>query len=65
MAEATGFDPANKIVKTSHGDISYDYLIIATGATKLFWYEICRRTFLSNESFTRKHITSQSSYSYI
>lgn len=33
MAEATGFDPANKIVKTSHGDISYDYLIIATGAT--------------------------------
>ena len=33
MAEATGFDSANKIVKTSHGDISYDYLIIATGAT--------------------------------
>lgn len=33
MAEAVGFDPANKIVKTSHGDVSYDYLIIATGAT--------------------------------
>lgn len=33
MAEATGFDPANKIVKTNHGDVSYDYLIIATGST--------------------------------
>ena len=33
MAKATGFDPANKIVKTDHGDISYDYLIIAAGAT--------------------------------
>lgn len=33
MAEATGFEPENKIVKTTHGDVSYDYLIIATGAT--------------------------------
>ena len=33
MAEATGFDPENKLVKTTHGDIKYDYLIIATGAT--------------------------------
>lgn len=33
MAKATGFEPENKIVKTDHGDISYDYLIIAAGAT--------------------------------
>ena len=33
MAEATGFDPANNVVKTTHGDVTYDYLIIATGAT--------------------------------
>ena len=33
MAEAVGFYPVKKIVKTSHGDVSYDYLIIATGAT--------------------------------
>ena len=33
MAKATGFDPENKLVKTDHGDISYDYLIIAAGAT--------------------------------
>ena len=33
MAKAIGFDPENKLVKTDHGDVSYDYLIIATGAT--------------------------------
>ena len=33
MAEATGFDPTNNVVKTTHGDVTYDYLIIATGAT--------------------------------
>lgn len=33
MAEATGFDPENKTVHTTHGDVTYDYLIIATGAT--------------------------------
>lgn len=33
MAKATGFDPENKVVKTDHGDVSYDYLIIAAGAT--------------------------------
>lgn len=33
MAEATGFDPANNTVHTTHGDVTYDYLIIATGAT--------------------------------
>lgn len=33
MAEATGFDAKNKTVYTTHGNITYDYLIIATGAT--------------------------------
>ena len=33
MAEATGFDPEHKTVHTTHGDVTYDYLIIATGAT--------------------------------
>ncbi len=33
MAEATGFNPEKKTVHTTHGNISYDYLIIATGAT--------------------------------
>ena len=33
MAEVTGFDLDRRIVKTSDGDIPYDYLIVAAGAT--------------------------------
>jgi len=31
-AEALKIDPVNKTVKTSNGDLTYDYLILALGA---------------------------------
>lgn len=37
MAKATGFDPARNIVETNHGDVHYDYLVIASGATTNFF----------------------------
>lgn len=37
MAEAIGFDTEKRIVHTNHGDVSYDYLIVATGATNNFF----------------------------
>ncbi|KHM52951.1 pyridine nucleotide-disulfide oxidoreductase [Anaerovibrio lipolyticus] len=37
MAKATGIDGKNKILHTNHGDISYDYLIVAAGATNNFF----------------------------
>ncbi|MFN4299750.1 MAG: NAD(P)/FAD-dependent oxidoreductase [Thermaurantimonas sp.] len=41
MAEATSVDLNNKVVKTSIGDITYDYLCIATGAkTNFFGNEV-------------------------
>src|SRR3954467_15397430 len=46
MAEVSGVDPAGKVVKTSDGgQLSYDYLVLATGATHSYfahpeWAEI-------------------------
>jgi NADH dehydrogenase len=37
MAEVTRIDTANKKVETNIGDISYEYLVIATGATTNFF----------------------------
>ena len=37
MAKANGFDAENNILKTNHGDIHYDYLILAAGATTNFF----------------------------
>lgn len=37
MAKATGFDTARQVVETNHGDVHYDYLIIAAGATTNFF----------------------------
>src|SRR5437763_13529515 len=33
MAEVTGFDLERRLVQTPEGDIPYDYLIVAAGAT--------------------------------
>lgn len=37
MAKATGIDGARKVVITNHGEIKYDYLIVAAGATNNFF----------------------------
>lgn len=37
MAKAVGIDGKNKILHTNHGDIAYDYLIVAAGATNNFF----------------------------
>lgn len=37
LAEVRGIQPNEKIVKTSHGDVPYDYLIIALGSTPNFF----------------------------
>ncbi|MBQ7515825.1 MAG: NAD(P)/FAD-dependent oxidoreductase, partial [Schwartzia sp.] len=37
MAHAEGFRPAEKVLVTDHGDISYDYLVLAAGATTNFF----------------------------
>lgn len=37
LAEVYGIQPKEKIVKTSHGNIPYDYLIIALGSTPNFF----------------------------
>ena len=37
LAEVRGIQPEAKIVKTSHGDVPYDYLIIALGSTPNFF----------------------------
>jgi NADH dehydrogenase len=37
MAEVTGIDLAGRLVQTSAGPISYDYLVIATGATHSYF----------------------------
>jgi NADH dehydrogenase len=37
MAEATGFDLANKRVLLDTGEVSYDYLIVATGASHSYF----------------------------
>jgi NADH dehydrogenase len=44
LAEATGIDPRNRQVILSDGEIPYDYLIVATGAThSYFGHEEWRR----------------------
>lgn len=37
MAEVTDVDPVNQVVKTSVGDVQYDYLVVATGSTNNFF----------------------------
>lgn len=37
MSEAVGFDTEKRFVITKHGNVYYDYLIIATGATNNFF----------------------------
>ena len=37
LAEVRGIQPEAKIVQTSHGDVPYDYLIIALGSTPNFF----------------------------
>lgn len=37
MAETKSIKPENKVVETSIGEITYDYLVIATGATSNFF----------------------------
>jgi len=37
MAEVNGIDPAGRLVQTGAGPISYDYLVIATGATHSYF----------------------------
>ena len=37
MAHAEGFRPDEKVLMTDHGDISYDYLVLAAGATTNFF----------------------------
>jgi NADH dehydrogenase len=37
LAEATAVDPDRKVVKLTDGEVSYDYLIIATGSTHAYF----------------------------
>lgn len=37
MAKAQGADQARKVLKTNHGEIEYDYLVLAAGATTNFF----------------------------
>src|SRR5438309_4396328 len=37
MAEVTGFDLERRLVQTPEGDIPYDYLIVAAGATHSYF----------------------------
>jgi NADH dehydrogenase len=37
MAEVTGFDVDHRLVRTPEGDIAYDYLIVAAGATHSYF----------------------------
>ena len=37
MAKAQGVDQARKVLKTNHGEIAYDYLVLAAGATTNFF----------------------------
>jgi len=37
MAQAQGADPARKVLLTNHGELPYDYLVLAAGATTNFF----------------------------
>src|SRR5882724_4397668 len=37
MAEVTSVDPARNVVKTDGGEVPYDFLILATGATHSYF----------------------------
>src|SRR5260370_31413003 len=37
LEEATGFDLDRRIIKMRHGEIAYDYLIVAAGATDSYF----------------------------
>ena len=37
LAEAVGIDPANRRVKLLDGELSYDYLVVATGSTHAYF----------------------------
>lgn len=64
LAEVSGIQPEEKIVKTSHGDVPYDYLIIALGSTPNFFgnKEVERNAFplktLQDSIRIRSHLLS-------
>ena len=64
LAEVCGIQPEAKIVKTSHGDVPYDYLIIALGSTPNFFgnKEVERNAFplktLQDSIRIRSHLLS-------
>ena len=37
MEDVTGVDPGQKLLHTNFGDVAYDYLVIATGATHSYF----------------------------
>src|SRR5262245_17505291 len=44
MEEVQGIDPEKKVLRTQYGEIAYDYLIIATGAThSYFGHDECSK----------------------
>ena len=59
LSEVTGFDVARKVVRTTDGDVPYDYLVVGIGAeTNFFGLENVRRHGLGlkdlNERLTRE-----------
>jgi NADH dehydrogenase len=53
MAEIFNVDPENKILKTSMGDIVYNYLVIATGCTTNYYnFEPVKNKLLTLKSIT-------------
>lgn len=64
LAEVRGIQPNEKIVKTSHGNVPYDYLIIALGSTPNFFgnKEVERNSFplktLQDAIRIRSHLLS-------
>jgi len=62
MAKVTGFDANNKVVLTNHGEVAYDYLVLAAGATTNYFgmesvekYSYAMKT-LSEALHIRNHV---------
>lgn len=62
MAKVTGFDASNKVVLTNHGEVAYDYLVLAAGATTNYFgmesiekYSYAMKT-LSEALHIRNHV---------
>jgi len=62
MAKVTGFDVNNKVVLTNHGEVAYDYLVLAAGATTNYFgmesvekYSYAMKT-LSEALHIRNHV---------